>query len=89
VEYNSKNPVILLNLMPSCRSVNNDHIQEWMNQDEEELLLTENTADLVSLAGDYHLDEDNKAAQKDHKMSDSGGMKGIRMQHLKLNNKVK
>jgi len=47
VRYNSKNSVVLLHIMPIRRSVNNDHIQEWMNQDEEKLL-TDNTADLVS-----------------------------------------
>jgi hypothetical protein len=46
VGYNSKNSVVLLHVMPSRTSVNNDHIQEWMNQDEEKLL-TDNTADLV------------------------------------------
>jgi hypothetical protein len=47
VGYISKNSVVLLHIMPSCTSVNNDHIQEWMNQDEEKLL-PDNTADLVS-----------------------------------------
>lgn len=47
VGYNSKNSVVLLHVMPSHTSVNNDHIQEWMNQDEEELM-TDNTADRMS-----------------------------------------
>jgi hypothetical protein len=47
VGYNSKNSVILLHVMPIRTSMNNDHIQEWTNQDEEKLL-THKTADLVS-----------------------------------------
>lgn len=34
VGYNSKNSVVLLHATPRCTSVNNDHIQEWMNQNE-------------------------------------------------------
>jgi len=40
--------VVLLHVMPSLTSVNNHHIQEWMNQDDEKLL-TDNTADPVML----------------------------------------
>jgi hypothetical protein len=57
VGYNSKKTVVLLHVMPSRTSVNNDHIQEWTNQDEEKLL-TDNTAD------DDHLEDGNKGAQK-------------------------
>jgi len=47
VRYNNKDSVVLLYVMPSLTNVNNHHIQEWMNQDEEKLL-TDNTEDPVS-----------------------------------------
>jgi hypothetical protein len=47
VGYNSKNSVVLLHVTPSRTSLNYDHIQEWINQDEEKLV-TDNTPDIVS-----------------------------------------
>jgi len=33
VEKNCKNTATLLKFIPSCESMNNQNIQEWMNQD--------------------------------------------------------
>jgi len=48
VRERERETVVLLHVMPSLTSVNNHHIQEWMNQDDEKLL-TDNTADPVML----------------------------------------
>lgn len=57
--------------------MNGDDIQEWMNQDELHQLTNNKLIDLMSHAGDDHLEDGNEGAGIVDRISNSVGLKAI------------
>jgi hypothetical protein len=66
-----------LKLIPDCKNVNDDDIQEWINQDKEQQLTDNGIVDLANHAGDDDLEDDNKGPGKADRMSHSEGLNSI------------